>query len=60
MRKGNVMKELFMKLLWFFNDDDVVIEGISLHEGRKYSDMDIVYMGKKYNITIRKEDEEDA
>lgn len=54
------MKELFMKLLWFFNDDDTVIEGISLHEGRKYSDMDIVYMGKKYNITIRKEDEEDA
>ena len=59
-RKENEMKELFMKLLWFFYDDDVVIEGISLHEGRKYSDMDIVYMGKKYNITIRKEDEEDA
>lgn len=58
MRKGNVMKELFMKLLWFFKDDDTVIEGISLHEGRKYSDMDIVYKGKRFNITIRNEEEE--
>jgi hypothetical protein len=56
------MKELFMKLLWFFKDDNIEIRAISMRDGGKYSDIDVVYKGKKMNITIRDdgEDEEDA
>lgn len=56
------MKELFMKLLWFFKDDNIEIKAISMRDGGKYSDIDVIYKGKKMNITIRDdgEDEEDA
>ena len=62
MRKGNEMKELFMKLLWFFKDDTIEIRAVSMRESGKYSDIDVLFKGKKFNVTIRDdgEDEEDA
>ena len=62
MRKGNGMKELFMKLLWFFKDDNIEINAISMRECGKYSDIDVLFKGKRFNVTIRDdgEDEEDA
>ena len=50
------MKEIYMKLLWFFADL-ASIDGLSLYKGGSYSDITFTHEGKQYTITLREEEE---